>query len=409
MLNKLVVVGAGVGGVAVAVAARERGWEGEILILDADDDSPYDRPPLSKEFLTKGTSAIQMRRVLSERLVAAGVDLQTGRRATGIDRGRQRLSIENGDDVAFDRLVIATGSNPRRLAGLDGLPNVHYISSLASAAKTRAALRTAKSVVVVGGGFIGCEVASSAVAMGLSVTVVEAGPRLAGRVLPEDVASALFRLHVENGVDVRLGVSIKSGTPNGAGLRLELDDGSSLAADMVVVGIGTVLPNLDWLSASGLSVDGGIMCESDMQVTSEQRIYAVGDVAAWWHRGYRRRLRVEHWTTTRLQAAVVSRVLVGERAEMRSVPYVWSDQHGIQIQHVGDPDLTDVDVERRVSRNGGQLFVYHRAGEVIGATAIDARADFMKIRRDLADGPRQDDEVDHFGRLTDSEIVVPNN
>lgn len=387
MRGKLVVVGGGVGGVAVASAARERGWEGEVLVLDADEDAPYDRPPLSKDFLTEGTSTATMQEHWRESLDASRITLRTGCRVTGLDLDGRLLSIDGAKDVPFDNLVLAPGASPRRLPSLEGLPHVHYVNSLGTASKTRAALKTASSVVVIGGGFIGCEVASSAAKMGVKVTIVEAGPQLTGRVLPKEAASAIHRLHLRNGIDIRLGASVRSGTTEGSGLRLDLDDGSSLSADVVIVGIGTIL-NLGWLHGSGLSVDGGLSCEPDMSVTSRPGVYAVGDVAAWWHLGYQRRVRVEHWTTTRLQAAVVARSLNGEKVEMRSVPYVWSDQHGSHLQHLGDPDLTGVDVEEREARRGGELFVYHRQGRVVGATGLDARAEVMKLRRDLADGPQ---------------------
>lgn len=388
MSDRLVVVGAGVGGVAAAVAARERGWEGEILITDVDEHSPYDRPPLSKAFLTAGTAEDAMKREGKERLDLAGVILQTGVKARGLDVENRRLLIDDGVDLPFDHLVISTGSSPRQIPGLSTLPGVHHLSSLASAARIRAALGPARSVVVVGGGFIGCEVASSVVAMGRSATIIEAGPRLAGRVLQDAPAAALRRLHVDHGVDVRLGVGVLNGSSEAGGVRLELSDGTSVLADVVVIGVGTI-PNVDWLGGS-LPVDGGVSCGSNMLVDDQESIYAIGDVAAWWHAGYGRRVRIEHWTTTRLHANVVARTLAGEAAEMRSVPYVWSDQHGIQIQHVGDPDLSNTEVERREFPRGGEMFVYHRGGEVVGATALDARIPFMKLRGGLGDGPRRE-------------------
>ncbi|HET6907973.1 MAG TPA: FAD/NAD(P)-binding oxidoreductase, partial [Mycobacteriales bacterium] len=327
----IVVVGAGLGGVRTAERLREGGYEGRITLLGAEIDPPYDRPPLSKQVLRGERPIVHLR--APDSYADAGLDLRLGATAVALDAEHHCVELADGATVAFDQLVIATGARPRALPGADALPGVHVLRTARDCERIRKDVASAGAAVVVGGGFIGCEVAASLRQLGLDVTLLEMATAPLAPVLGDQVASYVTALHRDAGVHVRGGARVDGieGDEHVTAVRLAV--GSVLPADIVVVGLG-VTPEVDWLVGSGLEIDHGIRCDS-YGTTSAPDVFALGDVASYQHAVTGVHHRFEHWTSAVDQAAVVAHNLLAEpqsRREHTAVPYFWSDQHKVKIQ-----------------------------------------------------------------------------
>lgn len=345
-LKQVVVVGAGVAGTRAAETIRQVGYDGDLTIVGAERHAPYHRPPLSKKLLTG-----QVHR--------AGVDLAPqfdlearvlrGASALGLDMGSRTVRLRDGDDdlsVQFDGLVIATGAVPREWPGGPAPDGVLMLRTVDDCLAIRERLRHSPRVVVVGGGFIGAEVAASCRSIGLDVALIEkaASPLLAA--LGKELAPRWADLHRQRGVDVRVGVGLDAFVGNERVEAVRLTDGSQLPADLVVIGLG-VTPATDWLADSGLRVDDGVVCDATGAVegsTKDVPVVAAGDVARWWHPLYERHLRIEHWDHAGRQGAAAARTLLAGRdsaEDYDEVPYFWSDQYDVKVQMLGVP--TDYD------------------------------------------------------------------
>ncbi len=322
----VLVVGAGLGGLRTVEQLRSAGYQGRISLVGAEVHDPYDRPPLSKQVLTGDWEPERTRLRSSEELDELGVRTHLGLRAVALRDGEVELS--DGASLHGDAVVVATGLVARRLPGQPD--HVHTLRTLDDALALRAALEAGRSLLVVGGGFIGAEVASSARSRGVAVTVLEAQPAPSIRALGPELGALDGRLLVEGGVDLRTDVQITGFTDAGVSLA----DGSTVAADTTVVGIGGA-PDLGWLSGTGLDVSGGLACGPTGRVTGLDGVWAVGDVASW--DGH----RSEHWTNAGDQAAVVARDILGAEPPPPTVPYFWSDQFGLKIQLIGRPEGAD--------------------------------------------------------------------
>ncbi|WP_199434230.1 NAD(P)/FAD-dependent oxidoreductase [Qaidamihabitans albus] len=390
----VVVVGASVAGMRVAQALRSRGYDRPVVLIDRENGTPYDKPALSKAVLTSPETNPPA--LLDEvGLRALDVDLRAGTTVTGLDPTARHLVTSDGERIAFGPLVIATGSAPRRARPLDRFGGVHYLRTWAEAEAIRSAFASRPRVVVVGGGFIGGEVASSARQLGLDVTIVEAGPRLLGRLMPSEVAKQVAQMHGEHSVRVVCGRSVVGGYGTTEIEALELDDGTRLPADLVIVGIGTT-PVTTWLEDAGLSTTEGVRCDSELAVHGLRSAWAVGDVAAWTDAATGRVRRTEHWTTAREQASYAANAIVDPAPQrpFRTTGYVWSDQHGVRIQHVGEADATTTTRSQPAGGDErGWLFVHHRGDDVVGATAFNAPRELLEIRRRLADTRNEAQEV----------------
>ncbi len=377
MTAPAVIVGASVAGVRAAQALRACGFDEDIVLLDREPGLPYDKPALSKEMLT--TSAPAPPALLPPGALGdLGIDHRPGHPATGLDLAARRLATTGGP-IRFGPLVLATGARPRRIPGLDGWAGVHYLRTRDDALALRAELARGSRLVVVGGGFVGGEVAASARALGLDVTIVEAGPRILARVLPAPVSDRVTALHRDHGVRVLCGRGVTAVRGGHRVEAVELADGTRLDADVVVAGVGTV-PATGWLEGSGLDVSGGVRCGPDFAVDGADAVWAIGDCARRFDPVTGRETRTEHWTAAREQASWVARALTGTRpaTEYTTTGYVWSDQHGVRIQHVGRGDAATT----TTGRDG--LFLHHDGGELVGATAFDAPRELLAIRRRLA-------------------------
>ncbi|SFW78454.1 NAD(P)/FAD-dependent oxidoreductase [Amycolatopsis australiensis] len=375
--RRLVVVGASLAGVRAVQAAREAGFTGHVVLVGAEEHLPYDRPPLSKSFLEAtaepAAPAFRSGGFLRHQL---GVDLRLGAPATGLDTVARTVTVA-GVPLGYDRLVIATGAQARRLPGAGRLAGVHTLRTLDDARAVRRALHAGARTVVVGAGFIGSEVASSARKRGLPVTVVEAAPTPLARAIGEVTGTALAALHAANGTVLRCGVTVTGLEGDGRVERVLLSDGTVLPADLVVVGVGAV-PVTGWLAGSGLVVRDGVVCDRTL-ATSAAGVYAAGDVARWWNPLFGRYLRLEHWTSAAEQGVVAARNAVSEKdAEpYETVPYFWSDWYGTRIQFVGVPEGDHVE-----SFGGDDRFValYRDGDRLAGALAVNRPSLTMKYR-----------------------------
>ncbi len=380
-LQRITVVGASLAGLSAVRALRAQGFAGRITVLGAERHAPYDRPPLSKGFLT-GTVDEDGLALLGEQDDELDVDWLLGTPAVRLDPGRHDVELADGRVVAGDAVVVATGARARTLPGTAHLTGVHVVRTLDDAVALRTDLRAAGALVVVGGGFIGGEVASSARHLGLDVTVVEAlGTPLAGA-LGEQLGAVVAQLHVDHGVRLRTGTGVAEvlGTDRVEAVRLT--DGTVLAADVVVVGIGAV-PDVAWLAGSGLDVAGGVRTDAT-GATAAPGVVAVGDCALAFDVHAGRPVLDEHWTHALQQPAVAAATLLGAPAPYTAVPYFWSEQHGRHLQVAGRPAPGDgvtvvhgsVDERAFVAR-------YERDGELVAVLGMAAPQAFGRERRAL--------------------------
>lgn len=370
-LENVVIVGAGVAGTQSAEALRQGGYDGALTIVGAERQAPYHRPPLSKKLLTG-------------KVHRAGVDLAPqcdiaarvlrGASALKLDLSARTVHVRDDDrDLAlpFDGLVIATGAVPREWPGGPVPDGVLLLRTVEDCLAIRERLASRPRVVVVGGGFIGAEVAASCRSIGLDVVLVEkaSGPLLPA--LGKEVAPRWAELHRRHGVDLRVGVGVEGFEGNGRVRAVRLTDGSRVPADLVVVGLG-VTPATDWLDGSGLRVDDGVICDACGVAegsTPDAPVVAAGDVARWWHPLYERHLRTEHWDDAGRQGAAAARTLLAgpQGAQPHDeLPYFWSDQYDVKLQMLGVP--TDYDaVEIVEGDSDGWEFVaaYGRGGRTI--------------------------------------------
>ena len=392
-MDRLVVVGASLAGLRAVEAARREGFTGSITLIGAEDHLPYDRPPLSKAVL-HGEASVEP--VVDEAgLADLDVDIRLGSPTTGLDPERRVVvstSSTSGEseEIPYDGLVIATGARPRPLDGLVGgtdIPaGVHVLRTADDAEAIRAALDAGARTVVIGAGFIGSEVASSARKRGLPVTVVEALELPLTRSIGPEAGQVCADLHVANGTELRLGVGVdRIQSTAGHVTGVLLADGTLLPADLVVVGTG-VLPNTDWLEGSGLTLherDRGIVCDARLW-TGVDGVYAAGDVAHSPNPLFDDQLmRLEHWTNAAEQGAAAARhALSPDAAEpLAPVPYFWSDWYAHRIQFVGTPVADEV----RVISEQPFIALYRREDRLVGAMTVDGQRLIMKLRRRIAD------------------------
>lgn len=332
----IVIVGGGLAGGKAAQTLREEGYQGPLTILSAEAEPPYERPPLSKDYL-QGSSPREKLLVRPAGWYAEQhVDLRLGMPASAIDRAGREVVLADGARIPYDRLLLATGSRPRRLdvpgTLLDG---VHYLRTVGDSDSLRAALATPGPVVIVGGGWIGLEVAAAAVSAGHEVTVVEAGALPLLRVLGPEVAQLFARLHQGHGVAFRYRAQVARivARRDLEVTGVELAGGEVLPATHVLVGVG-IEPNVDLAAAAGLDLDNGIAVSASLR-TSDPAIWAAGDVAAAEHPTIGRRLRVEHWANANRQGPVAARSMLGQDVVYDRVPYFYTDQYDLGMEYWG--------------------------------------------------------------------------
>ena len=393
----VVVVGASLAGLRAAEALRAGGHGGPIVMIGAERHVPYDRPPLSKQFLagTWGLDRVVLRP--PDALAALALDLRLGHSAGALDTDGHRLELDDGTVVDFDGLVVATGAAPRPLPGAPDLAGVHLLRTLEDSISLGAVASEGARVVVVGAGFIGSEVAATTSARGAQVTVVEALPQPLARVLGAEMGAACGALHLAHGVDLRTGVGVSglvAGDDGSAVAGVALDDGSVLDADAVVVGIG-VVPTTAWLEGSGLEIADGVVADATLHAADD--VVVAGDVARWFDQKLDALVRIEHWTNAAEQGAVAARSLMAGRSGAEAyvpVPYFWSDQYDTKIQVIGHPRPDgDVEVVDGSPESGRFVALYGHEGALVAALGFGRPRQLMAYRPLLETGASFDEAL----------------
>ncbi|MEM6104825.1 FAD/NAD(P)-binding oxidoreductase [Mycobacterium sp. 050272] len=377
--NGIVIVGGGLAAARTAEQLRRSEYTGPVTIVSDEVHLPYDRPPLSKEVLRKEVDdvALKPREFYDEN----NITLRLGAAATGLDTAAQTLTLSDGTSLGYDELVIATGLVPRRIPAFPDLEGIRVLRSFDESMALREHACKARNAVVVGAGFIGCEVAASLRSMGVDVVLVEPQPTPLASVLGEQIGELVSRLHRDEGVDVRTGIGVAEVRGEGHVDTVVLSDGTELAADLVVVGIGS-RPATEWLQGSGVEVDNGVICD-DAGRTSAPNVWALGDVASW-RNATGHQARVEHWSNVADQARVVVPAMLGQEVPaITVVPYFWSDQYDVKIQCLGEPEATDI--VHLVEDDGRKFLAYYeRDGVVVGVVGGGLPGKVMKARGKIA-------------------------
>ncbi|HVV11890.1 FAD/NAD(P)-binding oxidoreductase [Amycolatopsis sp.] len=331
-----VIVGGSVGGVRTAQALRGADYAGRVVLLVKEDRAPYDKPPLSKALLAGSATLDDLTLLSPTEADRLGIEVRLGTEAVALDAVAHEVVVAGGKRIGYDSLVIATGAEAKCPPWWP-MPGVHVVRTADDAIALRADLDRGGPLLVVGAGFIGAEVAATARAKGVPVTLVDPLPAPMSRVLSEEIGGYFADLHRRNGVRTRFGAAVERLDRDGEGLRAILTDGRIVDAATVVVGIGAE-PVVTWLSSSGVRLDDGVICDGQGRCEGVDDVFAVGDVARWWHPRHGDWVRVEHWTNAAEQAVVVARALAGGAEDSpphAPVEYVWSDQYDWKIQIAG--------------------------------------------------------------------------
>lgn len=387
-MEHLVVVGASLAGIRAVESARRAGHTGRITLVGAERHLPYDRPPLSKAFLDDtGEEPADPRYRTEEHLRdELGVELRLGSPATSLDTGATLVGIGDGSEVSYDALVVATGGAARMLPGTEHLTGVHALRTWDDALAVRSALDAGARTVVIGAGFIGSEVASSARKRGLSATIVETLPVPLVRSVGEDMGTACADLHREHGTDLRCGETVDGleSSADGAVTGVRLGSGEVVPADLVVVGIG-VSPCTEWLAGSGVELherDRGVVADATLRAADG--VYAAGDVVHFPNHLFDGEvMRVEHWTTAAEQGALAAKNALdpANATELGTVPYFWSDWYSSRIQFVGRPAADEIRVVSSELGDDRFLALYRRGDRLVGTITIDRPTQIMKYKR----------------------------
>ena len=392
-MRTVAIVGTSLAGLRAAETFRREGFDGRIVAIGAEPHLPYDRPPLSKELL-RGDWEPEQPVLRKQGVDDLDLDWRLDARAVALDTAAREVELHDGERVAFDGLVIATGATPRRLANQPNLAGLFTLRTLDDALALRELLDARPKVVVIGAGFIGSEIAATCRARHLDVTVLEMLPQPMVRGLGPELGGVLAAIHRDHGVDLRLGVQVEAIQDDGAGqvCGVLLGDGAVVAADVVVVGVG-VVPETAWLEGSGLMIDNGVVC--DETCMAAPGIVAAGDVARWPNPLFDGELmRLEHWTNATEQGVHSARRLLGHAEPFAPVPFVWSDQYDRKIQTVGvvSPDA-DVHVAHGTLDERQFVALFGRRGRLVGALGFNRPRFVMQYRRMIAERGSWDDAL----------------
>ncbi len=390
-LQGVVIVGASLAGVRTAEALRAKGFDGVLTIVGAEELAPYDRPPLSKGYLEGKRSADQLSLRPSDPLLKTlDAEMLLGTSAVGLHLDQRSVALSTGNAAEFDALVIATGTAPRVLPNTSGFARVHTLRNRDDADALRSLLAPNANVVIIGAGFIGAEVASTARTAGANVTVIEAMPVPLSRQLGHEMGTAIASLHERNGVSLRTASAVSHLTDT----HVHLSTGETFPYDACVVGVG-VQPNTQWLDNTRLDTANGVLCDSALRVlvdgAPDPRMVAVGDIARWVNPryAYEGPVRVEHWTNAVESAEHAAATLLADGTEpepFAPVPYFWSDQYGSKIQFLGRADGFDEVVVVSGSTDGKFVALYRRGDRLVAALGVSSVKAVMGYRQRLLDG-----------------------
>ena len=396
----LLIVGASLAGAKAAEGARTTGYDGRIVLVGAEPERPYERPPLSKDVL-RGEKDSETARVHDEGYYDEhGVELLTGRTVEALDLSSGQARLDGGETLGFTTAVLATGAEPRRLPlpGAD-LYGVHYLRTRTDSLRLGDAIRAGGRVAVVGAGWIGSEVAASARQLGAEVVLIDPEPVPLRRVLGDEVGEMFRSLHADHGVALRLGTGVTELQGTGRVANVVLSDGRVEPADVVVIGVG-VTPRVALATDAGLKVDNGVVVDEFLE-TSAPGVYAAGDVASAWHPHYQGHLRVEHWANALNQGLAAGANAAGERTAYTRLPYFFSDQYNLGLEYVGYSRPGDDLVVRGSLEDRELVAFWHRDGVVSAAMNVNVWDVVDDLKAIVAAGARQD-----RARLADPEVPL---
>jgi 3-phenylpropionate/trans-cinnamate dioxygenase ferredoxin reductase subunit len=360
----MVIVGGGMAGARAIVSLRANGWSGPITLIGEETLLPYDRPPLSKAMLTEEKEPSPAYLLDESMISSLNAIFVRGARAETIDRKAKAVVLEDGRAIAYDRLLIATGAKPRRLT-IEGGELAYTLRDFADGDHLRSRLRASASAAIVGGGFIGLEVAASARKLGCRVTLIEAQPRILMRGVPEEIARVVHARHVEAGVAMEVGTALKSVETDG----VRLADGRKVEAEIVIAGIGAA-PEVALAQAAGLLIENGIACDAQLR-TSDPLIFAAGDCCSFPHGLFGgKRMRLEAWRNATDQANVATQNMLGGEKSYLAVPWFWSDQYDLSLQIAGSPADGVTAIRRQLGPEAFVVFHLDAAGRLVGCSGI---------------------------------------
>jgi 3-phenylpropionate/trans-cinnamate dioxygenase ferredoxin reductase subunit len=386
-LQTVVVIGGGQAAGWIVKTLRKEGFDGRLVMVADEIHLPYERPPLSKAVLAGDADIDTVRLVDHDAFAALNVEAWQPECAESIDRDARIVRTASGREVHYDRLVIATGGAARRLpASLVQTSHLAYLRTLDDAMLIGKRLREShsKRLLVIGGGWIGLEVAATAKKLGVDVTVVEGAPRLCGRSVPESVSDFLLKLHRDNGVDVRLNASLVSLDDYGDGVRAQLADGTTVEADFAVAGIG-LKPHTGIAERAGIDVNDGIVVD-EFGATNDAHVFACGDVANHPNAWLKRRVRLESWANAQNQAIATARAVLGVRTPYAEIPWFWSDQYDVNLQILGDVPPGAVPIVRG-DLDARRASLFFLDGDALrGVIAINATRDLKVAKKWMSQG-----------------------
>ncbi len=400
MAETIIVIGAGHGGAQLVESLRGGGFDGTIIMIGDEAHRPYDRPSTSKELLSGG---VEMDRVFLKReqfYADKQIDIRLSTTVTAIDRHAKTVTLSTGETLGYDRLVIATGARARRLtvpgADLDG---IFYLRSLADSQAIGARLGPGKRLAIIGAGYVGLEVAASATKLGCTVTVIEALERALARVAGAEIADFYRDAHKAHGVDLHFGVVVAGFEGEGGVTAVKLTDGSEIAADVVVVGIGAV-PNVELAIAAGLAVENGIVVD-DCGRTTDASIYAIGDATNHPNNLLGKHLRLESVPAAMGQARAAASDILGNPKPFHELPWFWSDQYDLKLQIAGLSEIGDRVVLRGNPATNRFAAFYLREGRIVAVNSVNSAKDFMVGKKLIAEG-----RVPDVAKLSNPEVPL---
>ena len=379
-LENVIIIGASHAAAEAISTLRRSGWEGSITLVGDESELPYQRPPLSKAYY-KGELAVEKLAIKNaEFYTTANVDLHLGRRAESIDRDNKTVLLDDGTNIDYSHLIIATGTRARYLP-VDGgdLPKVKYLRTVADVDDIKTSFKPDAKLLIVGGGYIGLEVAASAVKQGAQVTVLEAMDRVLARVTSPVISDFYQNMHAEEGVDIKLNAALDKFTQEGEQTFAILANGDKLEFDCAIIGIG-VLPNVELAQDAGLDCDNGIIVD-EFTRTADSSIYAVGDCSNHPNLMYERRIRLESVPNAVAQAKTAANSICGNDVAYNQLPWFWSDQYDVKLQTAGLlQDYDDYKVEGDIASRKFSVS-YFKGGKLIALDALNSPAEFMKSKK----------------------------
>ena len=399
-VKTIVIVGAGQAGYWGAHALRKHGYAGRIVLVGNEPHPPYERPPLSKQVLKGEAEAPSAWLTAPEKLIELKVEFLPERTATALDRQGRQVELQDGTRIGYDRLLLTTGSRPRRLnlPGESDAP-VFYLRDIADSLALRKRLVAGRHLIVIGGGLIGLEVAAAAVARGCVVTVIEVADRLMARVVGPEISAHFAQLHRARGTEILTAMIPERIETSSRGCRVIFRDGSNRDGDLVVIGCG-VMPNAEMAAAAGLKVENGLWVDEFCRC-DDPHVWAAGDVTNHFNPLLGRRLRLETWQNAQNQAIVAARNMWGDPQPYAEVPWGWSDQLGVNLQLLGVPQSFEQAVARGDPASGSFTLFYLEGDKIAGVNAVNAPKDIAVARRLMAAGKSVDRNL-----LGDSSVAL---